>query len=443
MTVSTVRIGTENSPNSAPLTRYVAIRVRGIPAAVRWSFLLFVFSFPFEAINMGAMTGSVTIVRLGGFLFFAFYLLYYGPFLGTRLFAPISIPMYWFMGYLFVYLLNLPFVDERFMGDFSFWVHWFTLIQFLVLFWIASDLLTEQKMARNVLLTYSVASGIVALGVLLQVPGFYEEMAQGRVTALADNPGAVAERMAFAAVITVGLYLYRSHKHFLSNFLLLVLTLAFLLVMVKTGGRGPTIAFMIGGWVYLLPYGRSKRAWTGIILALLAIIGVVYISASNPEVLERWRLSSEGDLAGRQFLWPEAFNMILERPIFGWHPGIWDYELGRRIGLLTGKDAHNLFLSILLEVGVIGASPFFVGLWLCGRSAWRARRGNLGVLPLALMVTALVCAMDTTSIISSGSKVQWLFLALTAATVASAPRKLGEQDSIHLVSRPIQGGRKA
>jgi O-antigen ligase len=218
---------------------------------------------------------------------------------------------------------------------------------------------------------------------------------------------------------------------------------AFLAVMVRTGGRGQTAAFMIGAWVYLLPYGRSKRAWTGIILGLLSIIAVVYLSASNPQVLERWHKSYEGNLSGRQIIYPTAIDMILERPIFGWHPTIWDYELGRRIGLLSGKDAHNFVLSILLEVGVVGASPFFVGVWLCGRLAWRARRGSLGVLPLALMVTALTSSMSVTDFILSSSKLHWLVMALTVAAAASAPSKLGEQYSIRLASQPIKGARKA
>jgi len=439
LTISAVKIGTliRNSPNSAPSIGHVAIRVKGVPSAVRWSFLLFVFSFPFEAIDISFIIGSATIVKLAGFLFFALYCLYYGPFFGERsFFPPISISLYWFLGYLIVYVLNFGFTDERLLGEYPFWEHCFTLIQFLVLFWLASSLLTEQKMARSVLLAYSIASGLVALGVLVKVPGFYEQIAQGRVTAFGDNANAVAGHMAFAAVITTGLCVYGSQKHLLSRFVLVGLTLALLVVMVKTGSRGTSAAFLFGAWVYLLPYGRSKRIRTGIGLALLSIIAVVYLSASNPHVFERWRESYEGDLAQRQVIFPTAIDMILERPIFGWHPTIWDYELGRRIGLLNGIDAHNLVFSILLEVGIVGASPFFVGLWSCGRSAWRARRGSLGALPLALMVTALGVSMTGTGLILSSSKAQWLILALTIAAGAIAPLiiKPGE----HCVSQPVK-----
>jgi O-antigen ligase len=338
--------------------------------------------------------------------------------------------MYWFLCYLGVYLLNFPFVaGESVVGEYPYWEHFFTLLQLVTLFWLASSLMAKENMARSALLAFLIAASLVALGNVFQVPGFYAVEEQGRITALSDNPGALAERMAFAAVITLGLYLSNSDNSW-RNRLLLLLALAFLVVMVRSGSRGQTAAFIFGACVYLLPYGRSKRVLAGIILALCSIFTVVSLIISNPYVSDRWQQSYQGDLAQRQIIYPLAIDMILERPILGWHPTIWDLELGRGIAVQyywSGKDAHNLVLSILLEVGLLGATPFFIGLALCLRSAWRARKGDLGILPLALMVTALGFAMSVTSFILSGSKAQWLILGLTIASASTPATKRGQK----------------
>src|SRR5262249_10628456 len=118
-------------------------------------------------------------------------------------------------------------------------------------------------------------------------------------------------------------------------------------------------------------------------------------------------------------------DMILEKPVLGWSVA-GSYEIGRREGgrfFSRARDTHNTYLTVLLEVGIVGATPFFVGLWLCGLSAWRARLGNLGLLPLALFFTVVVASMTANL---TWAKQLWLALALTLAG-APTHRKLGKQ----------------
>jgi len=160
----------------------------------------------------------------------------------------------------------------------------------------------------------------------------------------------------------------------------------------------------------------------------------VYFVASNSDFLERWEQTYyEGSLEGREDIFSAAAEMISERPLLGWQPVNWFYELGQRVGgewTWRGRDVHNLYLAVLLEVGVLGATPFFIGLWWCARSAWRARRERLGLLPLALLVTLLAGSMAGTSLYY---KVPWLILALTlSAGPAAMPSELKKQFPVRL-----------
>lgn len=417
--------------------RYVAIPARSIPTVVRWSFLLFVFTFPLDNVDLGFMSGMLSIPKISGYLFFAFYLLYYNPFFNGRAFPRIPHAMWWFLAYAAVFALNGFFVSEEFVGDF--FTRSLTLMQLVVFFWIASDLLKDKKIARRVLLTYVIASVLLALGIILKISGFYAELEPGRAIALGENPNVLAENTAVAVVILVGLRLYTSYKHFMSKILLLVLTLPLLAAMVATGSRGGVLAFMTGCVVYLLPYWRSKRTLTAIFFVMLGIVTVVYMIASDPEFLERWQTTYyEGSLAGREKIMPAAIEMALERPIFGWQPVAFLYELGfRSYGIWGQMDAHNLYLHLLMEVGLVGAIPFLVGLWLCGWSAWRARLGDLGLLPLALLFTVLASGMSGTTLVW---KTQWLVLALTLAAASAVPGGWGKRSAALLIGRPLKSG---
>src|SRR5262249_37834719 len=253
--------------------------------------------------------------------------------------------MWWFLGYLVVFVLNGLFVGEEFVDDFS--TRCFQQVQLTVFFWLAWDLLKDEKFARSVLLAYSITLGLAAVANILQLPGFSEEMTAGLETS------SYARSMVLPAVITIGLCLYTSYKHFLSKIFLLVLTFFALVVMVRTGNRGMILGFMIGSLTYVFPYWRSKRTWIAIILIILSFVAVLYTTASNPAVLERWRRAYyEADSSGRDELYPIVVDMILEKPVLGWSVA-GNYEVGRREGgrfFSRARDTHNTFLAVLLDV---------------------------------------------------------------------------------------------
>ena len=76
---------------------------------------------------------------------------------------------------------------------------------------------------------------------------------------------------------------------------------------------------------------------------------------------------------------------------------------------------HNLLLELLSTSGVIGTIPFLIGLGLCLRGAWRARRGPVGLIPLAMLAAVLTGTLSGTWIIS---KILWLALAVALAAGA-------------------------
>jgi O-antigen ligase len=388
-------------------------RTENIPFFVRLSFLLYVFTIALEAADLPYLnSGTFSVARLSGFVFFGSYLCYHSPLFGKPL-PMVPIPVWWFVTYLAVYLIHAPFIEQGDFGRFA--GRFYTLVQLLAFFWVASNLLRSQKMMKDVLWVYAASWLMVAAGLLFNLPGFAVEefgSAEQRLTIEGYNPNGLAVCSSLAVLSLIGIFVNKQRKGFIANALLLTMILPFLAAIAKTGSRGGAIALVAGFVVFLFPIWRSSRKVVAWVLATVGAMGLVYIITSNPLLLARWEKTYyEGDTAGRDRIAIAGLEMVQERPLLGWGYVEAGEELGYRTlnWLDRSRGAHNIILQLLIEVGIVGTIPFITGLFLCGWAAWHARRGPQKVLPLAILATLAVGSLTGNL---HAKKVFWLMLAL-------------------------------
>jgi O-antigen ligase len=357
-----------------------------------------------------------------GLLFFATYCFYYNPLLAS--WPSPSRACRWFLAYAAIYCLNgLFFLPEKLIFDF--FSKLLTLLQLVMFFWVAVDLCRDEKIMRQVLLTYAIPLSVLAVGMVLQLPAFapaapaaptFQEGAEGmeRASVLGYSGNTLATMLAFAIVALVGLCLHPAYTLF-TKFLWGFFTLPMLAAIGKTGSRAGMAGLLIGLLVYSVPHWRARRKLCTILLALLVIAATAYFIMNTPSAMQRWEQAVyEGNLAGREHIVPTALKMFLERPLLGWQPFTYERELGRRLGA-SRKDAHNLFLALTLEVGIVGAVPFLMGLWRCAQTAWQARTRPLGLLHLAVLITVSVAALAQPFLVH-----KWFWLALVCSAISLA-----------------------
>ena len=131
------------------------------------------------------------------------------------------------------------------------------------------------------------------------------------------------------------------------------------------------------------------------------------LSYHNEAVRVRWEKTFyDENLAGRDKIYSAAIGMILESPLIGWGPINHNWELGPRVGHPL-RDEHNVYLWILAEVGLVGAIPFFIALWLCWRSAWGVRNGVQGIFPVMMVLFIFTAGMSGTN---HNRKYYWVIL---------------------------------
>ena len=391
---------------------------RRTPAALRWTLLLFVLAIPFEALDIG-FGSLLSPARVAGLPFFLVCVL--AP---KRSFRAPSAAVWCFLAYLGVVAVASLYTPPTWQGSAT--AALATMMQLVLFFWIASNLFRDHALVVQAMQGYAVASVVLALGVLAGLPGFSESLktkethAALRVTAFDYNPNNLAAMASVGALVLAGSFLQTARIR--NRLFLGAAAVPLVLLIVRTGSRSGVLAFLAGFALFLIPTGPSRRRLGVAALAGVCLLGAVYLVITDPLMQARLSATYEEGDAVRDHIYTAALQAISERPIVGWGPGYGLRELGRRLNNPAGvRDAHNLIFYLLLEVGILGAVPFLLGLWIVARAAWRGRRGRLAMVPLALVVTVLAANVTHTFI---ARKPMWLALAIG---LASAPSEVNRR----------------
>ena len=409
----------------------------GPAALVQAAFYVFVFSIPFD-LPKNPLPVELSSVTACGFL------------LATALHPSVcyrKIPgaLWWLAAYVFVAALAFGFNGGRHLQEVRNLL--LLLVQLVWILWVAYNLLQYERIASATAWTYLLACIGRAVLQLAHIGASLSEGSTGapRVTTLGQNPDFIAGFLALGIIIAIDL-MSRPEARW-GRRLLLAMAMALLATAImETGSRGALVALVAGG----LAYGGARasvafriRDLVGGVL-LVGLVGTLAVSSDT--MRHRFALSAEGNLAGRERIYPALLSMFLEKPVLGWGPIRNKYELAlrlnerdrwrqifRREGLSRSlsqdprwlkRDAHNVFLEVMTSAGTLGLLVFGVGVSLTLYAAWRARRGPRGALPFAALAFVFVFNLSEDRVVG---KIEWLTMAYALASAAVLVDPAGRQ----------------
>ena len=384
--------------------------VRGYPPVprpgrlVRWALYGFVFSLPFDV--PGRLPLELT--TLTGAAFLAITLLQPRVCYGRRPAA-----LWWFLGYVYAYWLAYVLGGARFTTDGLRSSLFY--IQALFIFCACYNLMRHEGVARRVLLTLMVAAAILAVMTIFGL-GKLADSDTERATVFGQNANRAALVLCAGLLAAIGLVFGRARAALRPGWIAWPIAAMIGLALIMGGSRGGLLALAAGLWAFSLSGKTFGIRLRNNIVALLAIGLAAWGALQSPMMQRRIQLAAQGNLAGRQEIFPAAFQLFKNRPLTGWGPSN-QYMLAVRLGLPTQlhltRDTHNLFLEVLTSTGLAGAIPFLTGLGLVCWGAWKARRGMEGILPAAQMVALLAGNLSGNYIVL---KLQWVLLAYAMAS---------------------------
>ena len=173
-------------------------------------------------------------------------------------------------------------------------------------------------------------------------------------------------------------------------------TVIMLSALLLTGKRGPLL-FSIIAIVFIYYFFKANKPKGRILkiisLILLGVIALLIASIWIPQLLNVvnrfFSESDSGDVtAGRGPLYALAYRLFKEKPIFGhgWgsYPSYYYENLGKYMTVYKYRHAHNIYLQLLCEVGIVGFTlyvAFFLYNLFNAITLFKAYRKNEKVFP--------------------------------------------------------------
>jgi O-antigen ligase len=299
-----------------------------------------------------------------------------------------------------------------------------TYLQLLVMVWMIWVFATTAQRVRSLLLAYVLGSCAPALSTVRDFFGGrnltveYAEMGYtvwdtARYAAAGINANDLGLLLALG--VPMALYLLaRSRSKIIVMVCWLQLALASTATLL-TGSRGGMISLAVAFSMFPLIVPAMPRLRKRLSMAMLAgvLAGSAYIVP--PQTWDRLlKVGSEltgGTLTHRTLIWAAGWDVFREHPLLGVGSGAYPASVQTRLDIAI--VAHNSFLSVLVELGVIGAL-LLAG--LLGSMFYSAAR--LPYLEKWLWIVLLLTwTVGASSLTWEYRKATWFLLGMLAAQV--------------------------
>ncbi len=383
----------------------------------RWLLYAWMFSLPFEMVALRWLPWEyqeyLSLSRIVGVLLMLCFLVDPKP-------HPWRLPpaAWAFAAFFGVFTLSML------RADFTNITVVFQQLQLLVMFLISYNLFQNEQAARGALSAYAIACGVASLMTLTGLAGeeLPEWITQGREWVFGADPNLYGKRLMIGVVAAIGVAHIRRNKGVYRWPVLWMAAALSLLVIAKTGSRGTTLSLFAGLVTFMLGKGSVWLRLRNVVLLALAMGAAVWIFGRSEVLVSRWtetlEKGAEGT-SGRNVIIREAWQMVTEKPVFGWGlMGARELAVRRHL-LMAGAATHNMVLEILVVAGFAGFLPYLWGYLRVAWASWQARGGRESTLPLALFVALFVADMITGGL---PEKLEWTFFAyiLAAGTTTLA-----------------------
>ena len=231
-----------------------------------------------------------------------------------------------------------------------------TYAQMAIQVWMFWDLFSSEKHLHSAFTAFLIGSFIPIIDSYYNFVNSNQisQFQIGRYSGGGQN--AVELGLILSLWIPIAFHLGIIQKSSLSGKIIKLISLLFIplaiVAIILTGSR-TAIFTLVPAVIYILISLKNFKFFNRIILSFIIIIILLNTYTFIPtETLERLGTASEsissGDFGGRSILWKKSFDIFQNYPIFGIGSG----SLGSPNQL--GGFAHNTFISILAELGIIG-----------------------------------------------------------------------------------------
>ncbi len=238
----------------------------------------------------------------------------------------------------------------------------------MILYFIVFNNIRNNRTMRRLVVAVAVTTAMIGF---LSIKKFYLDkgglsgsvsIRRARLTVIADQPNNLGAFFCYYTFLLVAFWAYNLSR--LKAWLLLLPIAACTRSMLLTFSRGAQVSFLVGLTVFALL--RSRKFF------ILAFVPLIIFFTINPNMIPGFMVgrmqntvqadgSLDASANGRLMVWKGALRVIRDYPVWGvgfenFRQYIWRPEYGVHQTL----DAHNIYLLIAAEMGLIAFGAFMV-----------------------------------------------------------------------------------
>ena len=399
---------------------------------------IFVFVLPWE--NMVVISGLGTLSRVVGTL--ALVVTAFAPLISGRL---RRLRLFHVCALLFVVWATSSVLR---VSDYQ--QHWaqlrsLTYVQLFLMCWMIWELAPDVRHQRGLLVAYVLGAYVSGLAtVMAYATGHGTSATLRRFAAEGFDANALGTTLALA--IPMAWYLQLTYRRSILQWICRGYLPLGIFAIGLTASRGALVVATVA--LLIVPLTLTKLSPGRMVgaIALLFICGTVAAVYVPQTSLERYSTISseieEGRFGGRGAIWLAGLRAFAEHPLVGHGSATFKSSVAPYLG--RAIVAHNTYLQVLVEQGILGFVPWFLMFVAVFRQVRRLphleRRFGL-ILLATLMVALLPLSWDE-------RKAVWFVLAILAAfaetlrpvrVVAAAPAPVGPRHPL----RPVPAARRA
>jgi len=324
------------------------------------------------------------------------------------------------IGLVFILWIYISNPQAALMGSSRNWV--LTYIQLWVLMYIAGDLLDTPKKQQTVMAIFSIFA-IISAFYAIQTGSIGETIyTSTRAEGFLDNANAAARYFVVAMVFLS--YLRSTVKNpWLRIFTLIGIIITYLGVFYTVSRTGMLLLVLAQGLILLFQIESRQRIRLFFIF-MIALIILFFLSDTILDIFESIFpsiINREDTVGLRINLWKSGWMMWLDHPIRGVGIGRYIEELGPYIYRLAGPHrwnsiAHNTYIQILSETGIVGFILFIVLITTSLKNFWQIKINNDTeklMLRNAWLVAFIVMLVGGITKSDHADKLTWMVMGLS------------------------------
>ena len=216
------------------------------------------------------------------------------------------------------------------------------------------------------------------------------------------------------------------------------------IIAVIVGTQSKTALLIMAAVCLIFPGLRILRRLERSLLFLVCLwlfvcvgAAVVYAASAMPRLIVL--LGRDSTMSGRTDIWRAVLEAIFKHPLLGYgFSAFWLSLRGESANIILAlrwavPAAHNGFLDIWLQTGIIGLSLFIAGFLVASRSAMRGLRQPSyarAAWPFAVLLLTLIYNLDESSLMQPNDFL-WVIYVATLVNLTTSPQVVPVGRNIH------------